>query len=457
MGSIGGLLGFNGGANGTGFELPQMAAMNSGIDPDKLQAGYAGTQNSLQSQQALLQALKAQNGLGNQSQVYNQLQGVANGTGPNPAQAMLNQATGQNVANQSAMMAGQRGAGANVGLMARQAAQQGAGIQQNAAGQAATLQANQSLNALGAAGNMANQQVSNQMAGTSTNMQANLAQQQLLQNANSQYNNSIAAMQGNINNSNSQMAGTNMQGQQGLLGGIMSGFGATSSAGGMGMMAAAEGGMVGEKQIGNNPPKMMADGGPIQIADPSMPQSSFGQFLAGWSPGPDAVGSVSIPGPAPLPDNEGAKALAGGSKSLEKWGSQIGSGTQGPSQDMQMPSVGSQFTPQQPSLGVASSMPGAPAAASYGTPSPDMAEPSLGVDTTFARGGNVGGKLKSGGGVPGKASMPGNSYQNDTVKALLSPGEVVIPRNVMQSANPVDGAARFVAAVLAKKKAGGRR
>lgn len=37
-----------------------------------------------------------------------------------------------------------------------------------------------------------------------------------------------------------------------------------------------------------------------------------------------------------------------------------------------------------------------------------------------------------GGTVPGKAKMPGDSSKNDTVPALLSPGEVVIPRSMLQ-------------------------
>ncbi len=71
---------------------------------------------------------------------------------------------------------------------------------------------------------------------------------------------------------------------------------------------------------------------------------------------------------------------------------------------------------------------------------------------SYSSGGDVGSKLKSGGHVPGKPKVAGNSYKNDTVKALLSPGEVVIPNNVMQSSDPVGNAAKFVSAVMAKKK-----
>lgn len=48
--------------------------------------------------------------------------------------------------------------------------------------------------------------------------------------------------------------------------------------------------------------------------------------------------------------------------------------------------------------------------------------------------------MKSGGQVPGKAQVPGDSPKNDTVHANLSPGEVVIPRSMVQS-HPEDIAA----------------
>lgn len=110
---------------------------------------------------------------GNANTVYGQQQGLAQqllaqsqGQGPNPALAQLNQATGQNVAQQGALAASQRGAGANPALIARQAAQAGAGAQQQAVGQAATLQAQQQLAAQQQLGqqqaNMANQQLQGQ-------------------------------------------------------------------------------------------------------------------------------------------------------------------------------------------------------------------------------------------------------------------------------------------------------
>ena len=61
--------------------------------------------------------------------------------------------------------------------------------------------------------------------------------------------------------------------------------------------------------------------------------------------------------------------------------------------------------------------------------------------------------MRAGGHVPGKAIVGGatNSYANDIVPAMLSPGEIVLPRSVTQSANPADAAKQFVAAIKAKK------
>lgn len=148
--------------------------------------------STLAQQQAFLNALGGQNAIANQSNVFQQQQGLADVLGqmvsgaagtPSVAQNQLNQATGQNVAQQSAMMASQRGAGANPALLARQAAMAGGNIQQQAAGQAATLRAQEQLNAIGALqgqqgmmGQLASQQVGQQASGLQT--QANMAAQQ---------------------------------------------------------------------------------------------------------------------------------------------------------------------------------------------------------------------------------------------------------------------------------------
>lgn len=57
----------------------------------------------------------------------------------------------------------------------------------------------------------------------------------------------------------------------------------------------------------------------------------------------------------------------------------------------------------------------------------------------------------NGGYVPGQAQHAGDTLKNDTVPAMLSPGEIVIPRSIVQGKDAAKKAADFVAAVLAKK------
>ena len=372
MGAVGGLIGLGGGSGGTGFN-----ASSSGTNP-----------------QQLAQALQAaQSAVGNQQQVYGQLQNVATGQGPNPAQAMLNQATGQNVQNQASLMAGQRGAAQNVGLIARQAGQQGMQAQQQAAGQGATMQANQQLGAL------------NQLGGVAQGITAaQQNEQNILQGANTASQN----IQG-------QLANTTLQGQQALAGGVMQGIGSGASM----MSSLADGGEVEsapddssqdiapieqqQTQMADPMDQLAAQANAQSAANPIGPQSQFGQALNNQSQGQMPQYSSS---------NPGAQALQQGASSMMSGGKQGGSG-------------------------------GGGGGGGLGG--------LMSLAALMAKGGNVGDKLKYGGHVPGEAKEKGNSYKNDTVKALLSPGEVVIPRSVMQSKDPARGAAQFVQAVMAKK------
>lgn len=391
--ALGPMFGQSGGLGGTGLPAPQAAQIQPGVTPDQLGQGYVGAQQGLNAQQNLLQALQAQNGIGNQSSVFNQSQGLANqlsganpvatqqalmgqyaniaaGGGPNPAMAMLNQQTGQNVANQGALMAGQRGAGANVGLMARQAAQQGASTQQQAVGQAAQMQAQQQLAAMQAMSGLSGQQLSalqaqqgalagqaagqvNNLAGATTGYsQGQQAEQQNLLNANAAQNQAQVGSQGNVNSNNAQISGQYI-GQQGkILGGVAN---AVSGAAGL-----AEGGEVGDSDSGTDatpPTPMVTPPSPVIGS-----QSSFGRFLQGWN---------SAPTGTPAPMASGGLANGGGHVSPKKSAQ--------------------------------------------------------------------------------KAEKSGDSYDNDKIPAMLSEGEIVLPRSVTQSGNPSESAARFVQALMAKK------
>lgn len=332
--------------------------------------------------------------------MFNQLQGVANGTGPNPALAEFNQATGQNVANQAALMAGQRGAGANAGLLARLASMQGANTQQQAAGQAATMQAQQQLGALNQLGGIAGQQVGQQQAGiTGLNQAAQGNQNSILGAINNQNANRIN-MQSNINSANGQIANTNAQGQQSILGGALGGAGL----GAMKLFGLAEGGSV----------PGYADGGAVAVNNYAAPQSFAGKYFNQMGASPQNAGSGAL--------NQGMKdftsALVGGFASKP------------------------QFTAEQavaaPSIVDTTSM-----------IQPTAQDPML-MGAPQVPGGQM--MSSEGGKVPGKAEVKGDSYANDTVSAKLSPGEIVIPRSVLQGKNPVQMAAKFVEQEMLKQK-----
>jgi hypothetical protein len=250
---------------------------------------YKNVQDVIAQQQAFLQATQAQNGLQNQANVYNQMQGIANGTGPNPAQAMLNQQTSANIANQAALMAGQRGAAANPALIARLAAQQGSNLQQQAVGQGATLQANQQLAAIGNMANIAGQQVGtqlnaqNQLANTSLNAQNNILQGIAGQN------NAAVGNTSQANQIDSQTARENAARRAQIVQGIASGIGSGmtgipmnfSSGSGMGggdMTAGASPNPMGSgSRTGQSPINMipMANGGEVK----SQPTSRITQYF----------------------------------------------------------------------------------------------------------------------------------------------------------------------------------
>jgi hypothetical protein len=327
---------------------------------EQLQASLVGAQSGVDQQQALVNAINAQGGLGNQSLVFQQQQALANqlgqqaqGQGPNPAQAALNQATGQNVQNQAALMASQRGANANAGLLARQAAQQGAGIQQQAAGQGAMMQAQQQLAAQqmlaqqqAAMGQMANTQVSNQMQGVQgLNQAAQGLSGQYMQGIQGQNQAQIGAANA-VNQPRTQIATENARQAAAITGGILGG-------------------------VAEAAPLFLNEGGQVQG-----PRSNAGQHLS-WQGGNSAqqqqrAAQAQSGFMKAAQDNPVSKAIAWLSKS-------------------------------------------------------------------------------DGGMIGGKAQVAGDSIKNDTVPAMLSPGEIVIPREVVQSKDPVKGAAEFVRQVMAKK------
>lgn len=293
MGYLGNTLGIgNSGGNTGGAGLGFNASGTNLLQPTTTQQAtdtYNKSQDTIAQQQAFLQALQAQNGIGNQSNVYNQLQGVANGTGPNPAQAMLNQQTGANVANQASLMAGQRGATANVGLMARQAAQQGAQTQQQAIGQGASMQANQSLGALGQMGNLATQQVGQQAGALTGLSQAAQNEQGMILGGINAQNQANVGIQSSVNSANANVSTAAATGQQKTAAGLAGG----------GPMAMAAGGIVGGQRAASGAASQTgnkyADGGNVQPSNSSFLQAKYAGASNGATPPPTMGGPLNAP------------------------------------------------------------------------------------------------------------------------------------------------------------------
>lgn len=437
MGAISGLIGTAGGAGGTGYSSPQGASIVRPATDTQAQTSYGNVQNSMDAQQALLQALQNQQGVQNQSQVYNQLQNVAAGQGPNPAQAMLNQSTGQNVSNQAALMAGQRGAASNVGLMARQAAQQGANLQQQAVGQGSTMQAQQALNAINSAGSMANTQAANQIGQTNANTSAAQSEQQNILNSIAQSNSASAGMQSNLNTTNAALAGATMGAGASVLGGA----GAGSAAGIM--AAAAEGGEVSKLK--------MADGGEASAFMGSGPQSKFGQFLISQA-------NISPMQDAPL-DMSAARE---GQKNLEKGAQDLGKALTKPGKES--PTTTGQAQPWELGgetaggpMDAGSPMSAEMFAAKGGTV-PAMVSPGeIRIHAKDVKKVAEGKKSPlDGEKFKGKPNVPGakNSYANDIIPKSLNEGDIILPRSVTQAKHPHWAAHKFVSAIMANRKAG---
>lgn len=300
--------------------------------------------------------------MGSQNALAQQLIAEGNGQGPNPALAQLNQSTGQNIAAQAALAAGQRGSSGNVGLLARQIGQQGSATQQQAVGQEATQQANQELAAQQAAGSILGTQGSE--AGS------------LFTGAAGAQNSQNSGLVSNYNMAqgiNSTAAQNNANAVNKTTGGLLNGAGSLLS-------MFAKGGKVENPKLANVPEtdrlsmklypshlKAIAD-----IYHPTLRMADGGDVASQISAGFNAATAYGSNSPQPPP-------------------------------------------PPPPPKGMAK-----------------------------------GGMAAKGGAVPGKAKVAGNSYKNDTVSAKLSPGEVVIPRSVMQSNDPVSAAAKFVQGLLEK-------
>jgi len=413
VGTVGNLLGQN-----NQFQA-SAANITPGTSPEQLATAYSGAQSGLSQQQDITNALTpgVTQGAQTQAQLNEMLLEQAQGNGPNPAQAELNQNTAQNIEQQAALQAGQRGAGANAGLVARQIAQQGAKTQQQAIGEAATLKAQQQLAAEQNLQNLTAQQVAEGATAVQGVNNAQQNEQNILQNANTAFNSANVSQQSNINSVNAGVSEANQKNAGNILGGIGGLLSNIPIVGGL----FEEGGMVTKehlhamkKSMGGmvKRPQKYASGG--VIGSPTAgPQSFVGQ----WLNSTPQQGTLPTTTAAPLaPDTPAAD--------LSEAGSNIGG------------FIKDAFTPAEESV-------------------------------TGGGGGNIGnqimipeargGLMEKGGKVRAhdkkeKAVKKDNALANDKIPAMLSEGEIVIPRSITTHPMAPEKAAAFVAKTLAKRR-----
>lgn len=413
-------------------------ALINAVSKQQADEQYAQVQEAIKQQQNFVNAVNAQNGLQNQSNVYGQLQQVAAGQGPNPAQAQLANTTGQNVASQAALMASQRGSAANPGMLARQAAQVGGNIQQQAAGQAAALQAQQSLNAIGQAGNIANQQAAQQQQALNAYSSNALQGQSNILNALAGQNQVNAGMQQNMNSANAGIAGIVAKQQGDLANKFTGGVGSA-----LGLFA--QGGQV-----------PGYEGGGI-IGTIKEAFSDVGDYDEDYNR-KSKKDTTEKKAPKFVRNSQQAQDMRQGMQGKAEGGLIEHYDHGGP-----VSKVAQHF--QKSKAGVH------PAEIVANAQSPSLFKPELpDAKQLFAKGGKVPAlvspgeqylkpsdveKVKEGKNplsvgerIPGMPKHPGNDYRNDTVRRNLESGGIVIPNAIMQSKDAPSKAAAFVAAVM---------
>lgn len=340
---------------------------------------------------ALASAQATQNSnIGNQGALAAALLAQSKGVGPNPAQQQFLQNANLVSQQQAGAIASEKGI--NPALAARQIQQQGAAASQQAAATAGTQGAQQQLN-------------SEQGAAS---LYGNIGQEAQGQ--------AVTATSGisSGNQLNAGSAAQNAAANQGLVGGLFNSAGSV-------LKGLAKGGTVGYD-----------DGGTAESPPATASTGAFGSGAASSSIAKQIMAAAGIPiyqsGVTPLAiDFQKKKAAPPPGQQAGGFQDNVGAAP---------------VDPVNPSMATMTAYKGGKIPAHL-----DHVAQVYHPDFHAARSSML--KAK-GGGVPGKAKVMGDSPKNDTVKTMLSPGEVVIPRSVMESKDPVKGAADFVAEQLRK-------
>jgi hypothetical protein len=395
------------------------------------------TAQQLKDQYAFQQAVQ-----GKQNALGNQIQGVANGTGPNPALSQLQATTQQNIGQANAQLAGNRNL--NPALAAKMANQNLVQTNQAAGNQAATLSAQQQLGALSQLGSLYGQQQQGAIGQQTTMNEANLGAEKI----------NAGVAQQNAENAN--------KANMGLL------------QSGASLAAAATGGKIKKTQIGSNP-HMYADGtpdggvAPVSEGTTDTPDSIASDASAGigWS-GDKSLGTD----PAYASPAVNAALNPGGVSATAPMSTPMSGETTAPTMQQSPingPSSGVGKYLANFLKGFADSQINKPSQTGGMMSAAMKAAPM--ASAAFHKGGKVDAILSPGEKyltpaearevaknkekvtavgkrVPGKAKVPGDSLANDIVPAKLEEGGIVVPRSKMGSAKE---AAAFVKAHFAKR------
>lgn len=353
---------------------------------------YQNFENDIDYQRKLQEAAVAK-----QNEVYSQQQALAGmlsqqaaGSGPNPAMAQYQQNVNQAGAQAAGLISSQKGI--SPALAARMAAQQQSGAMQGAAASGAEMQAKQQLAAQQA---LMNQQASMQQGANAQGTQA-LSGQNVFQNAQAAQNTAVTGGSLGAQNINAGVAGQNAQNQNATNQGLMNAAGSVAS-----MFAMSD------KRVKKD----------VEDFD----SRSFLEAIK-------------------------AHKFKYKDQARHGEGQQVGVMAQDVEKEAPQMVVD---TPEGKMLDFNKS--GGPILASLADINERLEKMESGKN--MANGGKVslGSALKAGGKVPGKAKKSGDHPANDTVHAMLSPGEIVIPRSLVDDP---ERAKKFIEQIKGRKSYG---
>lgn len=388
--------------------------------------------------QAALEAELAKNAVNpnaDQELLAKQLLAESQGQGPNPAQDQYKQNIDANTAAAAGTIASQKGI--SPALAAELIARQQGGANQNAAANAAALQAQQQLNAQnqlqtqqGLQQTTQAQKVAQLQNQQALQQQQQLQSQQQLQNQQNSIQGIAQNQIGGEQNAVNAISGTALQNQNSLLGGIGQ-FNTTNTnaineanrtnAGVAAQNTATQGGLIGGllNSAGGIATQALKNSGSAPSTSPSA-----AAVLAGAEGGLVKKDAIISPNgknkKIVIPDHFKHISMIYHGPELMAEGGQI-------DQDYE-DSPNTYLKPEWNS---------------------DQKKFAKKISEQFAKGGEA--CYQEGAMVPGTPKVNHNSYSNDVVSAKLSPGEIVVPLDVMNSKDPAEGAKRFVQALLDKK------